>query len=632
MNSTKKDCIKIWIIVFCVLYALTCVTHINDAHARWATKEDAAVEYEYMQRSIVIHTDGSYESVTEIQAKIINELGREIMGTMRLQYNKNASNIEILEAQVARDGQEFIVPKAYIERKSLASEQNGFDQLFQIMVSFPNIVVGSTIRLKIKETVYKTAIPNYFAQTLRWNRSNVSWKKSHINVKSAIPLNISVNDPYNKLNVEHGKLGNYQIIDVSLKEAMVEYTVNEDGNVIPDDLFTYISLSSVKNYTELGNMIAKQYEIIANQKLPPAFEKIKNAAQRVNDDTQRFNIVTSMLADSVRYMGDWRTIKGRYLPRNLHVIAATGVGDCKDFAISTVAILRNLGYKANVAIISRGAPYTPLSSRVLPSMNDFNHAIVHVIRKNAEVQWLDPTNFVSMADGMFYDIANRPAVVLFPSSSSYEIVPNIHYLHNIHHQIIEVVYNPDFTTAHKDCIVKLHGESAMNLVGALLILSKQFVEESLVGPEGYNIKSVLPNLKSRIVRNLLLRYSYDEDNYVTRTNYGVSIPISCDILCNITKIRKDQIGDIVLPSPGTYITKTILRNHHATNVETMSYHIKTKWFNLYRQYTNTSKGVEIEVKTEILKDIIKHYEMNTSEFKKVKHLINEKIFQTIIID
>ena len=128
---------------------------------------------------------------------------------------------------------------------------------------------------------------------------------------------------------------------------------------------------------------------------------------------EKLNTVTSLLAENINYLGDWRPISGLYVPRDLEAIANTKLADCKDFSAATAAILRKLGMEAHISWVKRGLGAFE-SPTPLPTMTEFNHAIVRAVT-SGRTYWVDPTNFSSFAQGIFPDIADKRTLTLDPA-------------------------------------------------------------------------------------------------------------------------------------------------------------------------------------------------------------------------
>src|SRR5690606_3164726 len=132
--------------LFSLIFSLTLLPLFSSStQARWATYEDAPAEVEFSTSDLVVDKDGKTEEVVEKQVKILNETGRSLFGVERIHFNENIEKIDIIEAKTIVNGQEFIVPKEMIETKPLASEVGGFDQLFQIFISYPHVGVGTKL-------------------------------------------------------------------------------------------------------------------------------------------------------------------------------------------------------------------------------------------------------------------------------------------------------------------------------------------------------------------------------------------------------------------------------------------------------------------------------------------------------
>ena len=60
----------------------------------------------------------------------------------------------------------------------------------------------------------------------------------------------------------------------------------------------------------------------------------------------------------------------------------------------------------------------------------FNHAFLKVTSKTGKIYWIDPTNNVSMATGVFSDIANKMVLILDSKEPAYERSENVDPRHS----------------------------------------------------------------------------------------------------------------------------------------------------------------------------------------------------------
>ena len=604
------------------------------AQARWAVLEDAPIEFEYFNRDLIIADDGKAELITECRAKIINEQGRSNFGTLRLSYNGDVQELKVIEAKTIYQGKEYKVPASMIEIKPLASEIKGFDQRLQTLISFPQVVPSAILCLKYKLITKKQPLTKYYADVFAYGERGM-WKKSKLTIKSKLPFNIITNDPRNHLIVKEGTNKGYQTLEVDLKEGIFEAHINEPyGSIVNPDSKTWVSVSTLKNHEEIAKGFAAGFQNVIDQPLPPLLEDIRKAAAHLTDPVDQINKVTSLLSESIRYMGDWRSIKGQYAPRSLKEISATGFGDCKDFTATTAAILNTLGYKAYAALVTRGYAYQA-SQRILPSVFAVNHAMVKVIDKAGKVFWIDPTNLASMADGIFPDIAHRPAYICNPDSPSFEMIPNIDPQHAAF--IVESNLNiKSDTFFRRNGQVILRGEQALEITAATLTNSLQAVEEliyrRLSGETSpLNKKLVLPDLKSREVKEIIYDYEYDQENEFLLTNYGYGINLDSYLLGSYTHTSDDQIGDLYVGSPHTYDKKIRIKNVSVDNIEGLQYNLKTPWVEAGRICFTEASDVIIHEKIVILKSFISNEDLKSSAFKDFKSSLKQYCQKVAVI-
>lgn len=385
----------------------------SPAVARLATEQDTDIAILMDNRHLKIHKDGTYVETTEFVAEVRKESGKDKLVTFPLVYNTRNSKIKIIEAKTIRGNQEFPVDLKNIEDKPLASSPQGFDQNNQILIAFPELALDAKVYVKYEITEIHAPIPGYFSMDFIYGMSQYS-KDSQVHMVSELPLHVEISDSEQFLEVKQGQDNQKYTLDIVLKKPIIKMPVDEQFVALDAKLYPWVTVSSLKEWPKLGELLSKRYEEVLNRPLPESFEKIAKEAETKATLIEKINTVTARLAESITYMGDWRTVEGAYIPRNLAEIAKSRLGDCKDFSASTVAILRRIGIQADPALIHRGVDYLAPPNH-LPNMFNFNHAFVRVY-DGKENLWVDPTNFTSFAQGIYPDIAKREALVLDPKN------------------------------------------------------------------------------------------------------------------------------------------------------------------------------------------------------------------------
>ncbi len=619
-----------------VISFLLALTFSTKANARYSTYDEAPIEIEFSNSEIEIQKNGKYTNIVEEQTIILNEIGRENYGSQTLIFTKDISDIEIIEAKTILNGTEFKIDPKNIEIKPLASSEKGFDQKYQILISFPQVTVGSKLYLKYKETVSTPVIDNHFSSIINFGLNQYS-RSSTVKILSSIPFNYSANDPFKNLDINFAQDKNKKILLITQKKPIF-YQLSNETNLSMLDIrqMSRVYVSTHKDFDELSTILAPNYEKVINQNLPESFLAIVNNASKIEKEKDQIEYVISELNNKIRYMGNWQTVKGKIYPRNLDEIVSSGYGDCKDFSVSTASILKKLGYQVNSAIVTRSYNYIQ-NDNALPSLSSFNHAIIKATGKSGKSYWLDPTNFVSMADGIFPDIHNRKSLVLDSKQPKYENIPAIDSKHSVSSssKIIELQSN----LIKQSFDISLLGEKAINITGAGLTTSKTALEEEIISYFGGEIRPLskeisIPDLKSRIVEDVRFNFSLTKEDDLLRSNLGKSIYLNNmnqDWVKNISKLSEDISGVIYTTDPGTNTYKTMLKNHKAKNLENLNFQITSKWFNAKRTCEQTGNDIVVNEQIELTNPVIFPEDIKTQEFKELKVKLKQYMQGAILI-
>lgn len=595
--------------------------------AKWANPEDASIKISYDQQ-ITINKDGTGQEIREIKFKILKEPGRDIAANYTLKYNGNSEKIKIITAKTIYKNKEYKLDSKLLEDKPLASAHGGFDQTRQILLAFPKAEIGAYICLKYSVITTEVPLSNFYASVFDFG-NNALTDKAHVKLQSKIPLYLLINDPKQVLTInKDNKDGKIFNLEINLKKPFYQSVINEPRfGILNNKYLTWVSVSSLNKWEDLGIRFNESYQKVFTQNLPKDFIQIASTAAKKATDIEKINAVTSMLNDKIQYMGDWRTVHGQVIPRDLVTISNTQLGDCKDFAAATAAILNKIGFKAQIAMIRRGEK--SFYPETLPNIAAFNHAFVKVISKNNKVYWIDPTNFQSMAGSIFPDIANKMALIINATNPKYEKVANINFqkAQTILTREIEVLKNNKIIET-GDFI--LQNENAYGLTGAALQASESNIKDMLYNNlsdsflEEKNKKFLkLPNLKSRIAKNISLTYSFEQDNRMIKTNLGQALKINYKWLDNFFDISSDYVTDIfVFDHPASYKRQTIIKNVSIKNIEFLNKQINTPWLFVERKcFINKDNNAQIDDNIIIYKNLITNQELKTPEFATLKEAL-----------
>lgn len=612
--------IKLLSFIFILILSIT-------TQAKWATIEDASIKTSY-DSQITVNKDGTSQEIREIKFQILKEPGRDIAANYTLKYNGNSEKIKIIAAKTIYKNKEYKLDSKSLEDKPLASAHGGFDQTRQILLAFPKAEVGADIYLKYSITTKEVPLQNFYAALFDIGDDTFT-DKAHIKLQSKIPLYLLINDPKKVLNInkdhKDGKIFN---LEITLKKPFYQSVINEPHfGILNHKYLTWVSISSLNKWEELGTRFSESYKKVFTQTMPKDFVQIASVAAKKTTDVEKINTVTSMFSDKIQYMGDWRTVRGQFIPRDLAQISSSQLGDCKDFAASTAAILHSIGFKTQIALIRRGE--RSFYPEALPTIAAFNHAFVKVTDKNGKVYWIDPTNFQSMAGNIFPDIANKMALVIDVSSPKYEKISNIDS------QKAKVIISRQLEVLKNNKIIEtgnftLQNENAYGLTGAALQTSESNIKDIIYNNlsdsllEEKNKKVLrLPNLKSRIVKDISLSYKFEQNNKIIKTNLGLAIKINDKSLNNFFNISQDSVTDIfVFQHPFSYKRQTIIKNINIKNIESLNKQINTPWLFVERKcFINKDNNAQIDDTIIIYKNLITNQELKTPEFIALKEAL-----------
>ncbi|WP_341813119.1 DUF3857 domain-containing protein [Wolbachia endosymbiont (group B) of Germaria angustata] len=606
----------------------------STAEARWSKYEDASVEVKFSNVNINVNRDGTYETEVELQAKILKESGRDRFSLYSLIYNDDSADLTVLEAKTAYNGEEYIVTEDMIEDKPLASPSKGFDQLRQVTISFPKIEIGTEVYLRYKQVNKKVPVDNFYGLSFSYHGDYLQAENTKIN--SELPLEIKVNDPREVLEIAEEKNDDIHSISIALKKAVYENTTNEPHNGILNIKHnTWVSLSSLSEWEDLAKKLAPGYHSVINQPLPATFEAIAEFADNESTDEEKINAVTSLLNEKVQYMGDWRTVSGKFFPRDLEKIADSQVGDCKDFSASTAAILQKLGYKVQPILVMRGTTSTS-NPEALPNMGNFNHVMLKVTNRDGKIYWIDPTNTVSMAQGIFPDIADRNALVLDSEEADYIKIPAVQGENS------KVISHSELTI--EDNVVNeygqltVQGEAALGLTGVGLYYSDEQLRDSVFRmisgvylDEEEKKFLELPDLTLRNVEDLTIKYEFQQKNKIFKTNLGPALNLGDNWLNDVVNTASDQVSDLFIGVPKTKESHMIIKDIKIKNCENLNFEIDSPWLYVNRFCKYKNDGTEFSNLITIKKSFITNEELKTAEYKNLKSELENNFSRASII-
>ncbi len=615
-----------------LVYLLILISNIS--FARYQKPEEASHRFTNLKQYFKVFKDGSFKGVEEREVEILNEAGRKDYGVIKLYYTPNTGSVQVQEAYGITNGVKQVVSKEMIEDKAVASSAAGFDNSNQIIINFPDVKVGSKIYLKYSFEKKIPSLKNFFSTTefFGW-RENI--EKQNLFIESELDLKYFLHDPDKYIEVEQKKENSKSFLNISLTKPLFLNPVEEKDPYIPRTAAPYIEVSTENKWSyEMLEPLILQNEEVLKQELPEKLSKIAAEAKKIEGFQAQVNFLIKEIQDHIRYFGDWRTIKGALVPRDLASIVKTGFGDCKDYSALLTVLLRQLGYDAHIAWVYRSYPFIAYPIH-LPSLNNYNHAITYV-EKDEKQYWFDATNNMVFTQEPLSDISNRDAVILAKNENIFKFIPSNDYKKSL----VKVQVEFDKITSAEitaNTQIDLKGIPASEWTGSELKLSKEAIQNELLSWITSTVQNVTESqfedfdLKSRITTDYAFKFRFKEKNKFFKSNYGPSFLLWENAAVKMIGDELEKRStDMFLKSPKTYIYQFKFNKMKTKNLKFLECQIKSDWLNFSRKVNSTKTGIEAIDTIEVKKAYIQHNEFSSKEVQTLKKQIQDCALNKLI--
>ncbi len=606
----------------------------HPASARKATPDDVGSVIEFDRRRFDVKADGRYTFRGEYQIRIVNENGRDSQSEQALAFNSGASTLRVLAARViGAEGRAVDVPKRNIELREAGESIKFFDTQKQMIISFPNVRIGSRIFVSYEIRFSEVPAPGQFSATVYADRALT--EAMSVEIVSDRPLARWASDPGRRFAFESDRVGTrFREVAKSVKPLDLAI-VDEDFQAFDPAGETVFSYSTVKAWGEYAPSLIAEIEKLTSARLPESLAGIVAQVDRRAPVVDQLNRVTSLMNEEFRYFGDWRRRNGTHAPRSLESVAESRYGDCKDLSLVAAALFRALGFKAYQAWIYRGEePYNPRAYE-LPSDALFNHAVTYV-EAGGKAYWVDPTNAVSFAQGIFVDIADRPAFVLNPEKPALIDTPTMRAEESAWSSDIrlEVAGNGE---------VKAKGTVRSSGRMAILMTSNNFFHSpesndywlirSISGSErvvGFKVGDY--ERRSRVVGDLAIDVEYRLEDIGLRTSAGLGFPLARDPVVDAALVdARDRLAGIWLGAPKTGVQRFEIANVRKVGNENLDCSIESPWAKFSRRVRATPRGVSITDRVESLRKLIPVADHRSPEFAAFQKRVKDCFYRAAVV-
>jgi len=350
---------------------------------RRASEGTAPIHTELLTVRVTLHEDGTFERSERHRYRILDESGVENWGHTSAYYSPWYMDPPRIEARVTNGS--TVTPldlKVLSQEPAHPSAPDVYGDSRVIRGPLPTVRVGSIIEETI---VTRTHKPFLAPNSLHYVTfaSSIPSDKIELIVDAPVSKKVSfeVRDAVVKRS-ERTEGGRRIYTFVGGPTEALEYPEALISSELP--YWPSVAFSTGVGWDELAAIYAKIVEErLTGVDFPTIVKQVVVAS-----DSERTKLAKlhAWVKERVRYIGI-EFGESSVVPFPPDQVVARGFGDCKDQAVLLVGLLRAAGFKANVALLRSGTGEDVIPS--LPSLDVFNHAIVHVGGK--EALWIDPT-------------------------------------------------------------------------------------------------------------------------------------------------------------------------------------------------------------------------------------------------
>jgi transglutaminase-like putative cysteine protease/tetratricopeptide (TPR) repeat protein len=358
--------------------------------------------------------DGRMRSVSRRMIRVVDESAIDDIGTVGVGWAPWYYDRPTIAARVVtKDGTVHMLDQKAITEAPALDSLDIFSDARVLRAPLPAVAVGSVIEYVItydgKNPIAGEGSTHTFeigegvpTQRARLVIDAPASQRVEIVNKSALPPKVEEKDGRRVTTFESDRVDGRK----------------HDEYFLPFDVQNgpYIAFSTGSSWASL----AKKYSEIVDKQIAGS-DVAKFTRDAVGDATDRSEVIARALAaiqKNVRYAGV-EVGESSIVPRTPRVVLGNKYGDCKDKATLLVAMLRQAGIPAHVALLSSGTGFDVIPE--LPGLGRFNHAIVFA-GGDAPV-WIDPTDEFARAGELPDEDQGRLALIAAETTTALQRTP-----------------------------------------------------------------------------------------------------------------------------------------------------------------------------------------------------------------
>ena len=337
--------------------------------------------------------DGSSVSTDTFSYLVLTEKGREDLRQISFRFHTNYEKIAVTSLSVTKpDGKKINLDPEKLAVISIDHSQMSariYDpNSKQISITIPDLNVGDTLNVSVKEETFKSRIPGQWSGfAVLQSDCPVKNYTYTVDAPASRPLqSIAVKDEV-KGALTFSKNQKGDRIIYRWQAENVPQLIPEPGMPPLYACAMRVLSSTAKNWSE----IASWYADLCAPRLAAVTPEMKSFVQKAiagkKSDMEKITALFQYVSQRIRYTGitDEETAPG-YEPHDVSRTFERGHGVCRDKAALLVSLLNLAGLEAHPVLFMSGYP----KDQEVPNIY-FNHAIVQVKGKDGKDILMDPT-------------------------------------------------------------------------------------------------------------------------------------------------------------------------------------------------------------------------------------------------
>lgn len=353
-------------------------------------------------------------------------------------FNSFYEDIQLEFAHVRTPDGQLDSIKADATQIQSPTDENFYHDRKELLFSLPNVRKGSVIEFQYRYTDTKKMVPNQWFDSFsfHWWEDRAAGQGSRAD--AILTSELTITAPAS-INLFSSDVTAYHITQ-KRSEKDQQQTVTWTGKDIAKielqsdmprehDYAPYLRVATTDKWNDVARWADGLVEphLLSDAALAQIVSDIKKTALTPE---AKVKAVYQTIQDRIRYVFA-HVGRGGYEPHDTTDILKNGYGDCKDQTVLAVKLLRDLGIKADPALIvtrGRGIP-----DMTIPGIS-FDHMIVHIPAQNGLQEiWMDTTGETSLYPGFSVGIEGQPALIVNEQNKQISALPTLgpdqHFAH-----------------------------------------------------------------------------------------------------------------------------------------------------------------------------------------------------------